>query len=289
MRKLHDDGTVGSVRFATIQNIPERRVYGGCQPVPPAFQQQHNVGPYVCGWGGYASLITAAGGASLGPAIYFIPDPSSAERVRPKVAADFSGSTGRGDWYRFRSPGDYDRGARLSHPQNYFDNGDPRPNPPTRPTAPVAREAQWTSPAPDGKGRFVWGDSYYQTGVWIDGPNKHGFLLIASLCGGACWYQSSNLHFDRREAELHIFDPTHLGEVVAGKRRPWRLQPTTMVPLTLAGHGGAQGSGGFGLNGNTPVNNPAAATYDAKTGRLYVVVRAVRVYWARMYVFQVSS
>ncbi len=270
-RTLNDDGTVGDVRGPVgLRGIPAKRVYGGAQPVPAWFQQQYGVGPYVVGWGGYASLVASGGTASMGPTMYAIPDPSGYANSTDVPARAFktlmdnsSGST-QGDWYDRRSPSGFDRGSRVTIPLNYFDGGDPRPNPNTPPTGPPDRRGQWLSPSPDGFGRFVWGDSYYNTGQWIDGADKHGFVMVASLGGGKCWYQSSTLEFDRRVFELHIFDPVTLGEAARGKLSPWKVKPASMTELTLPGLGGTWG-------GNVPVKNIGGATYDAVTKRLYLI------------------
>jgi hypothetical protein len=175
-----------------------------------------------------------------------------------------------------------DRGSRLTIPVNYFDGGDPRQNPGSRPLDPPRRGAEWLSPADDGLGRFVWGDSYYNTGVWIDGPARHGFLAVASLCGGSCWYQSSTLAFDRRVFEVHIFDPQTLGASAQGKRRPSEVAPAGMGELDLPGMGKAWG-------GNAPVGNIAGATYDAQTKQLYLIGRGVNTFFARLFVFSVNA
>src|SRR5690606_18938132 len=69
-------GDGGSVRLLKqfFLDKPAKRVYGGCQAVPASLVAQIG-GPYVCGWGGYTSLVMQGGGASIGPTMYAIPDP----------------------------------------------------------------------------------------------------------------------------------------------------------------------------------------------------------------------
>ena len=284
--------TVSNVRGPIgLSGLNAKRVYGGAQPVPTWFQTAFNVGPYVVGWGGYTSLMAQGGGASLGPTMYAIPDPAgygtsgTIPTSAYRVLMDSASGTRADDWYRQGSPTSFDRGIRMTNPVNYFDGGDARQNPPTPPPAPPLAGAQWLSPAPDGRGRFVWGDSYYNTGVWIDGPTTHGFLMVASLCGGRCWYQSSTLAYDRRVFELHIWDPARLGDAIRGARPAWNIKPTSLAQLNLPlGNSVVWG-------GNSPTGNIGGATFDPVTRRLYMIGFGVGadVHRSRIFVFQVAE
>jgi hypothetical protein len=238
---LQPSGVIANVKTITLKGIPEKRVYGGCQRAPADLAARF--GAYVCGWGGYTSLVAQAGGASIGPTMYGIPDPAglpNGAAVSPKVILDTSSS----------------RGVRKTLPVNYFDGGDPRQNPPTRPSSPPSRGAGWLSPARDGLGWFVWGDSYYGTGMMIDGPAKRGFVLIASLCQGSCWYQSSTLEYDGRQFEMHMWDVSKLGSNVLRR-------PDAMVELALPrGNPAVWG-------GNAPIGNINGASYDPVTSNIY--------------------
>lgn len=101
---------------------------------------------------------------------------------------------------------------------------------------------------------MVWGDSYYNTGVWIG----TAYAAVASLCRGACWYQSSTLAFDGRQFELHLWNGESLGS------NPLE-RPASMTELNLP-RGNSRVWGG-----NSPVGNIAGATYDAVSGRLYLL------------------
>lgn len=230
-----------AVRLKTFRlNVPAKRVYGGCNAVPASLVAQMG-GPYVCGWGGYTSLVEQGGGASIGPTMYAIPDPDTiadGATARARTILDASGN----------------RGVRRTIPVNYFDGGDTRQNPPTRPTSPPARSANWLSPAKDGLGWMVWGDSYYNTGTWIGTT----YVAVASLCKGSCWYQSSTLAFDGRQFELHAWNGAGLG-----KDRLRR--PDAMFEMNLP-RGNERVWGG-----NIPTGNIGGATYDETTGRLFML------------------
>jgi hypothetical protein len=222
---------------------PAKRVYGGCQAVPDALIDRLG-GPYVCGWGGYTSLLMNGGNASLGPTMYAIPDPDTIEHGRTVDARTILDA----------ADAQSNRGVRLTIPQNYFDGGDRRSNPPTRPTEPPRENADWLSPNRDGLGWMVWGDSYYNTGFWVGTT----FGAVASLCKGACWYQSSTLAFDGRQFELHLWNGETLG-------RDRLERPAAMFELDLP-----RGNERV-WKGNVPTSNISGATYDATGRKLYLL------------------
>lgn len=225
-------GTVTRIGRWTIGAIPEKRIHGGCQPSPVTADR------YVCGFGGYTSLVMQAGGASMGPALYEIPEPTltaNGGTLAPRVLLDAYGS----------------RGVRLTQPINYFDGGDPRQNPSTRPTSPPVSTAQWLSPS-NGANWFVWGDSYYGAGMTVPG----GYLAIASLCKGACWYQSSTLAFDGRQFEAHFWSASRL---TSGPL----TRPDWMQELTLPNANGRI------WEGNVAAGNINGAFYE--NGTIYAL------------------
>src|SRR5690606_24362315 len=126
-------------------------------------------------------LVEQGGGASIGPAMFAIPDPdtiANGATVQTRTVLDAAGA----------------RGIRRTVPVSYFGGGDSRQNPSSRPTVPPLPH-DWQSPNDDGLGWMTWGDSYYNTGFWIG--TTYG--AVASLCKGSCWYQSSTLAFDGRQ------------------------------------------------------------------------------------------
>jgi hypothetical protein len=275
-RTLNDDGTISNLHGPiSLEGINAKRVYGGVQPVPSWFQQQYGVGPYVVGWGGYTSLVNQGGGASIGPTMYAIPDPAG----YPNGAMVPTG--------KFRTIMDYasassHRGQRVTIPINYYDGGDPRQNPTTAPTSAPATSGGWQSPAQDGTGWWVWGDSYWNTGQWIDGPRKQGFIAVASLGGGKCYYANSTLNSDKQQYELHIFDPIRLGAAARGQTGIANVRPSSMTELMMPGLGA-------GKTGNGPTKNIGAMTYDPISKRLYMMGFWTSANMNRMYVFQVDA
>jgi len=171
------------------------------------------------------------------------------------------------------------RGVRRTLPINYFDGGDPRPNPSSPPTVPPLTSANWLSPAADGVGWMVWGDSYYNNAVWINGPNKQGFVAIAALGKGKVWYQESTLHFDDRQYELHIWDAASLTRGPA-------TRPTSMTELIVP-----RGINPLTWDGDVTSANISGVTFDSTTSRLYAVGFPLGsdVYTGRLYVYSVNS
>ena len=289
-RTLNSNGTVSNLKGPVgLKGISAKRTYGGALQLPAWFQSRYRVGPYAVGFGGYTSLMAGGGGCSLGPSMYAIPDPSlhanntEIATSNFKTIMDCNSGVRMDDWYAQGSPTAFDRGIRLNIPINYYDQGDARANPTTAPTVPPVAGAGWLSPAPDGRARWVWGDSYYNTGCWIDGPTKQGYIAIATLSTGKTWYGNAHLNADSKVFELHVYDPQHMGEVVTGGRQPWQVRPSVMVPLTLPGLGsGAQAGGVFFA--------VAGATYDPTTKRLYLMgTCAGGTYVNRLFVYSVNA
>lgn len=273
-RTLNDDGTISNLHGpVSLLGIPAKRVYGGAQAIPAWFQQQYGVGPYAVGWGGYTSLVDQGGKASMGPALYAVPDP----------AAYADGATiPAGQFKTLADHAGNHRGRRVTIPINYYDNGDPRQNPSTPPTVPPSSTAGWQSPGPDGLGYWVWGDSYYNTGCWIETPTKHGFVAIGSFGGGKCYYMKSTLNCDIRQFERHIFDPADFGAVASGRKLPSSVSPTHLTELTLAGLG-------EGDSGNTTWRNVCGATFDARTNTHYLLGNRFSALSSRLYAFRVAA
>lgn len=274
VRKLKPDGKIAELAGEYgFEDVGQRAIFGGIQPIPQWFRRKYGISqPYVVGWGGYTSRMAEGLVPSLGLMMLAIPEPTkyAANTVigtkEFKLLADHrSGTTHNRDWYAAGKPSSFDRGRRNPDVVNYCDGGDKRQNPKTPPSAPPDAGAQWLSPAPDGFGRFVWTDTFLNTGCWIDGPKKGGFLVVGSFAKGKSFYMESALHSEGRHAELQIFAPNDFGKVLLGKMAPWAVQPAASKLLN-------QDLAPLGLlySGNTRHGAVTGATFDAKTGRLYL-------------------
>lgn len=115
-------------------------------------------------------------------------------------------------------------------------------------------------------GGWQWLDFIYQTGVWIDLPTKHGFMIMPFLGHGRIWYESSDIHSQRSKHWWFVIDPMDLASVAKRAKDQsdvvpvswWEIQyPTYSYPLGPA-------------NGE-PYQTALGATFDATTSRLYVM------------------
>jgi len=290
VRQLNGDGSVSNTKgLWGFEGVSQRCVAGRVQKNPQWAREAHGLGERLYLGGGYASLLLAGGVCSLGLFAISGPDVSTYSQLPAyatesvdfnvpatdfTIVSDHRSGTPQIDWYGDGSPAALDRGVRLSSPINFFD--DPIDMDPLQPfpdstyyeTHMPGPNANWLSPAPDDKARMTWGDSYYGTPLWIDGPNKFGLVAVASLMGGWAGYVDSHLESAHGEAEVHIFDPADLGSVLAETKNPWNVQPAAMRSITsdLIAQGicTQKGTG-------SEINTPTGATFDARTKRLWIL------------------
>jgi hypothetical protein len=231
--KLNDNGTLGAVHTVYLSGVNERKADGGCQPSPIP------VAAYVCGVGGYHSRLSN-GPVSIGPTMFGIPDPDiypNGATISPITILDASAG----------------RGVRVTtNNVNYFDGGDLRLNgtTATKPTSAPAAGALYVT------GYMSYGDKYLNTGMWIDTGTKRGFVMIASLMKGAGWYCNSDLCFEGKQYEWHIWDPASLGSNILQR-------PTSMAPFNLPSRGDEF------LSGNGTMESVAGAAYA--NGRIFTM------------------
>ena len=275
VRELRADGTVTN-RFGEygFEAIGQRAIYGGVQPIPAWFAEQHRLKQrYVAGWGGYSSRLAQGLVPSLGLMMLAIPDVTGypvnpAGSLIPatdlRILADHrSGSVMATDWYSGAAnppaAAPFDRGARTPNVINYLDGGDNRPNGSTAepPAGLPLASAQWLSPAPDGRGRMVWNDSFNATGNWVDGDARHGFVVVLTGSAGKAWYCNSQLCDERKQVEIQVFDPQDFSAVLRATKAPWNVQPTTIKPIT--------GDSGLARGGRV-----AGAAFDVRTRILWL-------------------
>lgn len=278
-RKLNGDGSVSDFRgLYGLQGISPRVTYGGAVRIPEWFQTAYGVGPVGIGFGGYSSLMGL--GCSLGPTLYSIPEPTGFADGTVFTSEQFKAlmscvsGVGGTDWYADEAPTTFDRGVRNSDVTNDFDGGN------------------WLSPSPDGLGRWVWGDSNWNTGVWINGPNKQGFITVPTLCSGRAFYQTvgtNTLERERYSYEIQVFDPAHLGEVANGTRQPWAVKPSSRWEIQPEGlYTTTPGE----YQGSNLAHGIVGATFDEVDGILYLYAT-----WplnpeslnSRIYAYQVNS
>ncbi len=276
--------TTDSVHTVRLEAGDAKEVYGGFDRNPAWFRSAYSVPEYICGWGGYSSLVGV--GASMGPFFCGLPEilnysqDATIPATDTVVMADHHSGTTSVDWY-LDTTQTFDRGVRLTFPVNYFDGGDPRSNPTTRPVSPPISTAGWLSPAPDGLGRWIFGDSHFGSGCWIDTGSKAAFVTAFAGTADCGYYANSVIQNDGRIAELHIYDPIHMGEVALGSRAVWNLKPTYIRPLETTGQTSAGSAG--------EANAVNGMTYDSITKRLYTLSSLYAAHIMRVHVYAIDS
>ena len=73
----------------------------------------------------------------------------------------------------------------------------------------------------NGVGFWGWMDEIFGAATWIDLPDKHGMLYVATLGHGRTWYQQSDRHAERIESSWFVYNPRDLAAVAQGQKRPW--------------------------------------------------------------------
>jgi hypothetical protein len=266
---LNDNGTVSSVRGSFglgLSNIGGRAHYGGFVKVPSWFQAAYSCPKYATGFGGYASRVAAGGGPGAGLNLFAFPEPTSLDDDTDfsagvcKRLSDFSGCWQVPDWYTDGTvTPTYDRGRRVT--TNYDSHNEPYPNPGTN--------YHSNPPDPDGFGHWVWADTAWGTGCWIEGDSKYGFVLLPTLGAGVMDYPNATVNQDNRVVELQLFDPADFGACIQGSKQGWQVQPYAMADIT------EDLTGGGLIAGQTDgVYHPlgvAGATYDATNQKLYLI------------------
>jgi hypothetical protein len=306
-RQVADDGTVSDHNgFWGLQGFGQRAHYGGVRKVPAWFQSAYSVGPYVSGFGGYTSLAAQGLGASYGPLLVFFPDPHGVYTAQDwetelggitsavlDVGADCRDGVSGTDWYSDYNGRALDRGVRAtSDVTNYFDSGAY-----TLAGGESSAPTEWTSPAPndpDGHGRWSWGDTHDGCCEWIDDDAgtraAHGIVTVVTLGRGAVWYETSDLRFDNKGIEIHVYDPARVAECVAGSREPWDVRPANAWSATPSLEGFPTGYHSGSAQDSRHANG---STFDPTTGRLYVRVGGIAAgsppHYSRIYVFGIGG
>jgi len=198
--ELGDDGSTTPVGAWTVSR--QKHHWGGVTILPEGFAARHTGGRRLAlGFGGYYSIVAPC---SRGPALGAIhtPDPS-VQRVDPlPLLAYFP----------------HDRAA----PRNgdYFS----------------ANCGFWNDP-PAGPEHGTWTfTDHVGSGVFIDLPDKHGYITFVRLGTGRLGYDYGKITAAGRDQYWYFYDPVQLGEVAEGQREA-ALTPYLMAEETRPGVG----------------------------------------------------
>jgi glucose/arabinose dehydrogenase len=224
-------GSISNVKTFSLAGVPSKQVFGGAQALPAWAQTALGCEgrPYIVGWGGYTSLVDQTSKASVGPAMFCIPDPDSIGNGATVPASQFK--------TLLNAVGN--RGYRATPYTNLVD------------------DAQWTGTNPAGSYWMTWNDSYYNTGMWIEGTTKRGYVAIATVGTGRVRYADGGVQVDGQGFEMHLWNPARLGDGLL-------TRPDSMTVLNLP-RGNTRTWEDYGVGKIT------GATYDATSGRMYLI------------------
>lgn len=245
-------GSVSNVKTFALSGVTSKQVFGGAQALPAWAQAELGCTgkPYLVGWGGYTSLMAQTSPASVGPAMFCIPDPDTLSNGATVPASGFK--------TLLNAVGD--RGYRITPYTNQVDQ---------------PGEA-WVGTNPAGSRYFTWHDSYYNTGMWIEGATKRGYVAIASVGMGAVRYADGGVQTGGTAYELHIWQPSRLDDGLL-------TRPDSMSTLTVQ-KPTTRAWSDYG------VGKMVGATYDPTSGRIYgLITAAADDYTARLYSYTVNA
>ena len=295
-------GTASDVKAVTLGTIPDRRAYTGVTPIPSALQSDWGVGPYAVGFGAYASTVSSGGQAALGLSMYAIPDYSTyangstildaniktlaARGITPNGRANYygysfvpdGGSTPAFSGYPSGVPTGTFNGLGVI---NFLDGGDYRQNPPSNSPPnflPLQQGANATyQPDAYNWGRWSWNG--FVTGAFVNGGNQRAFCTIYSTSTGRWWYGNSASRADGSIAELHLFNPDQIKEIVNGTRVASSIEPYATLPLYET-----QSSAGYVAN--------YVAGIDTVGNRIYILQMQDNVAaqdFGKLHVYQINN
>jgi hypothetical protein len=258
-----------------LEGIARKRLDSGFFVLPESTALRWSLPRLVVGLGGYSARYVT-GGASVGPAMYAIPDiagyPENSEipttqfrKLLDKPIGPDLAYRGQRLWrgYNFTPDGGTIdlAGVRTATgtvsgegPIDYNDGGDPRPNgTQTIPNfLPVAGHPWGELPGAPGRAAWTWMDRSVG-GFAVDGQRIRGVAVIANLGAGRIYYAGGAVLGEGHATEVLIYDPEDLGRVSRGAQASAGVQPVHIVDLREVGR-----------------RRTSAAAFDPKTSRLYV-------------------
>ncbi len=244
-----------------LRGRSEKFARGGCVAIPPWFAKRYTGGkPLGVGFGGYFSITASA---SMGPALCAIDHPNPAVVPHKGFVKQVPLL---GYPHKAQPPGPPDRCCRNADYKTDFDGWKPS----------------------RGIGYWTWEDQIWGGGTWLDLPDKQAVLFFCVLGHGRVWYERSVTHAERGKYWCLGYHPRDLAAVAQGRKQQWQVQPAASWEVRFGADLGPDIGGWEG----EPFQMVGGATFDAKSRRLYVLVRNVWKteveYYPRVYCWQVK-
>jgi hypothetical protein len=226
LSKLGEDGRIVSSGPWSIPDPVSGRYksyWGGVTRLPRDFAARYTKGRTLAlGFGGYYSIC---GPCSRGPALGAIAEPDPAAKTVDLVEMLT-----------------YAGGARAPRDGDYFS----------------ANCGFWNEP-PEGPSKGTWTfDDMARSGIFVDSPRKHGFIVFVRLGTGRLGYDYGAITSAGKAQAWYCYDPEDLGEAALGSRPPGEIRPRSTS--RFAGPGENAGA-------NAQVTG---SCFDEETGRLYL-------------------
>jgi hypothetical protein len=228
----------------------------GMTAIPSWFASMYLGGKRLgVGFGGYCSAITA-GPASDGPVLSAI-DPPSGEHLSSLSYTNLVGYPFQSPWtyYQKRSPDYIDGNTGPGHPRGPFGS----------------------------YGGWQWMDHIKQSAVWIDMPNKHGFVVFAGLGTGKNWYENSDRHSDGYKHSVFVYNPYDFADVAMGRKNYYDVQASGYWDIQFPTYGYPRGA-----QSGEPYAQPQGITFDSTSNRLYILLPWTNGNYPTVSVFQIS-
>jgi hypothetical protein len=227
-----------------LRDRSEKVGRGGAVDIPSWFASRYTGGKRLgVGFGGYFSIISDG---SLGPALCAVahPDPDAVPHK-----------------------GYIEQLPLLGYP--FVPNP---PGPPVRCQRNADYKTEFDGWKPSGDvGWWTWMDQLFGGGVWVDLPDKQAVLFFCVMGHGRVWYEKSDRHAERGQYWCLAFHPRDLAAVAQGRKKQWEVQPAASWEMAYGNDAGPKAGGWTG----EPDRMVCGATFDAKSRRLYVLVRNV--------------
>ncbi len=202
--RLQDDGKITSVgRWRLPQTVNKWKSYwGGVTKLSADFARRYTGGRTMAlGFGGYYSIC---GSCSRGPALAAIapPDPNRDE-------LDITESLCYPDPAAAPRDGDYFYGLG-----NFWYDVPKGP-----------KQGAWTM------------DDWCRSGVFVDLPEKYGYIAFIKLANGRIGYDYGAIGATGASHWWYFYDPKDLGEAAKGLKKPSEIVPHGMAKISYPGQG----------------------------------------------------
>jgi hypothetical protein len=197
-----DDGKITSLgRWRLPQTVNKWKSYwGGVTKLPADFAQRYTGGRTMAlGFGGYYSIC---GGCSRGPALAAIaqPDPHRGELDIAELLC-------------------YPDPAAAPRDGDYF----------------YGLGNFWYD-LPKGPSQGAWTmDDWCRSGVFVDLPEKHGYIAFVKLANGRIGYDYGAIGATGAAHWWYFYDPQDLGQAAKGLKKPGAIVPHGMAQVSYPG------------------------------------------------------